>query len=84
MAAKCNEDTNMVIKHHNMVRSKIEEQVDRLHGGGAALPRRGQGGVRQDPDQSLLIDDARRTLHQTLERIHSGQPKVEISRCARR
>lgn len=75
MAAKCNEDTDMVIKHNQMVRSKIEQQVSACMAAAQLYRDEAKAAFDKIQTQSLLIDDARRTLQDMLERIQSGQPK---------
>jgi hypothetical protein len=77
MSAKCSEDTNMVIKHHDMVRAKIEEQVNACMAAAQLYRDEAKAAFDKIQTQSLLIDDARRTLQQTLARVKSGQPMVE-------
>ena len=79
MAAKCNEDTEMVIKHNKMVRAKIEEQVTACMAAAQLYRDEAKMAFDKIQTQSLLIDDARRTLQAMRERIQSGQPKVEVA-----
>ena len=75
MAAKCTEDTEMVIKHNEMVRAKIEQQVTACMEAAQLYRDEAKAAFDKIQTQSLLVDDARRTLQAMVERIRSGQPK---------
>ena len=75
MAAKCNEDTAMVVKHNEMVRAKMDEQVTACMAAAQLYRDEAKAAFDKIQTKSLLIDDARRTLQAMLERIKSGQPK---------
>lgn len=76
MAAKCNEDAAMVNKHNEMVRAKIEQQVTACMEAAQLYRDEAKLAFDKIQTQSLLIDDARRTLQAMLERIQSGRPEV--------
>ena len=79
MAAKCTEDTEMVIKHNEMVRAKIEEQVTACMAAAQLYRDEAKAAFDKIQTQSLLVDDARRTLQAMVERIRSGQPREGLN-----
>lgn len=78
MAAKCNEDTKMVIQHNELVRAQIEEQVTACMAAAQIYRDEAKAASDKIQTQSLLIDEARQTLQATLKRIQSGQPKETL------
>lgn len=79
MSAKCSEDTKAVINHHDMVRAQVELQVNACMAAAQEYRNNAKAAFDKIQTQSLLIDDARRTLQQALERVRSGQPMVEVA-----